>query len=135
MPEVSINYLAVLVGAIVSMVIGAVWYSMPVFGKLWMQEIGKKMDDLKGGAKTGYIVAFVSALVMSYILAHFVDYTGATTVTTGAITGFWIWFGFVATVGAAKTVFTGKSFKLFAIDYGYHLVELVVMGMILAVWV
>ena len=56
-PAVSINYLAVLVAAIASIVLGFVWYG-PLFGKTWTQLMGfdkKKMDDMKKkgmGAKT-----------------------------------------------------------------------------------
>jgi len=47
---IPINFLAVFGAAIVSMIIGSVWYG-PLLGKTWMKEIGmtpKKMtDDVK----------------------------------------------------------------------------------------
>lgn len=133
MPTADINYLAVLVVAIVAMVIGAVWYSTSLFGRAWMKETGTKMDA-GGSATTGYVIAFVSSLVIAYVLSNFVDYAGATNVMDGAITGFWAWLGFVATTTAMNYVFEGRSWKLFWINTGMQLVNIVVAGAILAVW-
>lgn len=134
MPQVELNYLAILVAAIASMVIGAAWYSMALFGKPWMAAVGKKEEDLKQGEKTGYVMAAVGALVMAYILAHFVDYTGSATLFDGAKTGFWIWLGFVATTKMVNDKFSGRPPTLTLIDGGYNLVSLLVMGAILATW-
>ncbi len=46
MNPVSINYLAVILCGIISMVIGAIWYG-PVFGKLWMKQYGFTEEDLR----------------------------------------------------------------------------------------
>ncbi|MFN3694309.1 MAG: DUF1761 domain-containing protein, partial [Ignavibacterium sp.] len=45
MNPVSINYLAVLVCGIISMVIGSLWYG-PLFSKLWMKQHGFTEEDL-----------------------------------------------------------------------------------------
>ena len=40
-PNVDVNYLAVLVAAIINMVIGSIWYSPSMgFGKSWMKYSG-----------------------------------------------------------------------------------------------
>lgn len=134
MTPVTINYVAILVTVIVNMILGALWYSPVLFANAWMKEIGKKMDDLKGGASTGYIIAVVADIVMAYVMAHFVKYAGATTAAAGAMTGFWLWLGFVAAVMAMSYVFEGRSAKLFWINAGLNLVTFVVTGTILAVW-
>ena len=45
--ETSVNYFAVLVAALVTFVIGGIWYSPAVFGKAWMQENGFTEESLK----------------------------------------------------------------------------------------
>ncbi len=40
-----VNYLAVLVAAIVGMVVGFIWYSPKVFGKMWMKLSGVNPKD------------------------------------------------------------------------------------------
>lgn len=133
--DVTINYLAVLASAVFNMVLGALWYSPMLFGNLWAKKMGKPIEEMKGKEKTGYGVAAVAALVMAYVLAHVVNYAGASTIADGAITGAWVWLGFVATIGAVGAAFGGRSIKMFAVDYGYHLIVLAVSGAILAVWV
>ena len=54
-----INYLAVVVGIIVTMAGGALWYSPFVFANIWMAENGFTKEQLEqtGMAKQGYIVS------------------------------------------------------------------------------
>jgi hypothetical protein len=43
MPEVSINYLAVVIAAIAGFLVGWGWYT--VFGKVWQDALGKRKED------------------------------------------------------------------------------------------
>ena len=133
MPEVDINLLAVLVAAVINMAVGMVWYSPVLFGSVWLAEIGKKPEEI-GDGKTGYVIATFSAIIMAYVLAHFVQYVGATSLVQGVQTGLWAGLGFVATTFATEHVFNGKTLKLYFINAGYHVVSLVLMGGLLAVW-
>ena len=133
-----INYVAVLVSAIVGFGIGGLWYSPLLFGKTWMKLINitqKEMKANKDKAKKGYIFMFVALLVMAYALSLFVNYAGATTLTAGLLVGFWAWLGFVATVLLGGFLWENKPFSLYLINVSHYLVVLVVMGAILAVWV
>ena len=134
---IHINYLAVLVAAISSMVLGFLWYG-PLFGKTWMKLMSfdkKKMDEAKKKEMGKTVAAaFISALLMSYILAHFVVYAQAATWIDGVVAGLWIWLGFVATVMFGMVLWEGKPLKLYLINASHYLVVLAVMGAILAVW-
>lgn len=134
MPGIEINYLAVLVAAGINMIIGALWYSPLFFAKEWAHLVGKRMEELRGNPIFGYGVATLGALIMAYILAHFVQYTGSTTLAEGAATGFWIWLGFVAVTSATNSMFAGRPWGLWRIDAGYFLVVLIVNGALLAMW-
>lgn len=135
MTPVHINYVAVIVAALISMVAGAIWYSQPVFGKKWTKLNGRSMNDIQGGAATGYVFTTIGSLIMAYVLAHFVDYAQAQTFSQGMLTGFWAWIGFVAPAMGAEAVFAGRSRDLYLINVGYQLVALVLMGGVLARWV
>jgi hypothetical protein len=137
MPEVSINYLAVLVCGIIYMVVGALWYSPLLFGKIWTAAMGKTEQELKEmqkGVWKTYLLSFISALVMAFVLAHIIDFARADTVVEGLQTGLWIWLGFVITTGLAAVIFEGRSKRLYFIYNGYMLVTFLIMGLILAVW-
>ena len=134
LPTVVLNYWAIIVSVIASMVIGFLWYG-PLFAKAWMKEIGKTEAELKSGNMgMMYGLTAVGALVEAYVLAHFVGYTMSNTLALGAQTGFWIWLGFVLPVFLGLMIFEGRSMRLFWINVGYHGVVLVVMGVILAGW-
>ena len=68
MAQPAINYLAVLVSAIIGMIIGALWYSPLLFGKLWMKLSGMTEKQLNEAKKKGmgkmYLVAFIGVLLI-----------------------------------------------------------------------
>ncbi len=136
-----INYLAVLLCGVASMVVGFVWYG-PLFGKAYMKIMGS--DTMTAEEKAGmksqmwiyYAVQFVLSLVMAGVLAyHLVNWGG-----DGSALGIslCIWFGFVMTTVAGGALWSGKplpvSFKLFLISAGGHLVTFIVWGLILGAW-
>ena len=137
MLQVEINYWAVLVAAVVNFALGAVWYSPALFGKRWLAIINKseaELEEMKKGATRGYVLSVVGALVMSFVLAHIVDYGQATTIASGMQSGFWLWLGFVATTNLSSVLFEARPTGLYLISMGYYLVSLLIMGAILAIW-
>ena len=137
MQQISVNYMAVLAAAIASMIIGFLWYG-PLFGKQYMALMNfdkKKLQEMKkkGMGKT-YALAFLTSFIMGYVLAYFVNYTQASTITDGALLGFWIWIGFFATTRLGVVLWEGKPVKLYILNTLHYLVTLVVMSGILAVW-
>jgi hypothetical protein len=129
------NYLALFVAAVAMMALGFVWYAKPVFGKAWMKLLGKKEEDMdKSGMPVVFLVMFVLTLVEVCVLSHVLDFAGAVSAVDGIRTGAWMWLGFVLPTMGSGYLFLKKSWKLFAIDAGYHLVGLALMGAILGVW-
>lgn len=135
MGEVNINYLAVLVCGIVSQVVGFLWYG-PLFGKAWMKEVGKTEEELREGFNPGktYTLAFITAIITALTLAYFLDLTGASTIMDSLRVSVAIWLGFVAALFYLNSLFEDKTVKHVAIHVGYHLVNLVVYGIILVSW-
>ncbi len=137
-PEVIVNYLAILVSAIVVFVVGGFWYSPLLFGNIWMKLMGFSDKDLKKAKEKGmtkaYIINFIAALIMVWILAYFVKYVGASDWVGGVQAGFWIWLGFFATQMIGGVLWEGKPVKLYVLNTGYYLVALMIAGAILAVW-
>lgn len=138
---ISINYLAILVCVIIQMLLGMLWYSPALFGKQWSKLMGyhlKSKEDVKKMQKDAgpaYVVSLIAAFVIALVLSHFVDYTASTTAVAGMITGFWCWLGFSATTLLMNHMFSNKPVKLYLIDTSYQLVNMVVMGAVLAAWV
>lgn len=136
MPQVEINYVAVVIAAVLNMAIGFFWYSKALFAKQWMKAIGKTEAEIKaGGNNAAYGLTMVGALVMAWVLSFMVDYADAFTAVDGAKLGFLVWLGFVATTYLSLKVFEGRSWELYWINAGYYLVSLVATGAVLAVMV
>jgi len=134
--EIQVNYLAVLIASIVPMIIGGLWYSPLLFAKQFMALIGKTEEELKKGFNPArdYGLSFVSSLVMSFVLAHFVHYAQASTIAGGLQAGFWSWLGFVVTTNSSTVIFEQRKSGLYFLNMGYNLICLLIMGAILAVW-
>lgn len=131
-----INYPAVLVAAILHWILGAVWYG--IFSTKFIELMAWTPEQLKTVESQShtrdYILAFLSSLVLVYILAHFVQYTKATNLAGGLQTAFWLWLGFIATTQLPTVIFEGRKPGLYFLNIGYQFVACLVAGALLAVW-
>jgi uncharacterized membrane protein len=135
MPSGSLNYLALLVGAILSVAIGFVWYLPGVFGNTWMQAIGKTREQAEKDFRPSKIVwAFVCGFLISYTVARLIVWTGMNTAVGGVKIGLLAGIGLVGAMFLVNDLFEGRPRKLFYVYWLHHLVELVVIGAILGGW-
>lgn len=130
-----VNYWAVLVCAIASMVIGSIWFG-PMFGKMYISLMGmdKMSPEQQAQAKKGmvltYVWQFVASLVMFYVLARFVVGLGQLSVTGGVMVALWAWIGFIVPMKLGDALWGGKM-QLFWLGVGNSLVTMVVCGAII----
>jgi hypothetical protein len=135
MEPVSIQPWAVVVSGVAYFIMGALWYSPVLFGRPWMQAMGKKPEELSGGSPAVFLVTFLAELFAVYVLAHFVRYAGAATVSEGLLTGLWAGVGLVGMATLVNHLYdAGRPRVLFLINAGYHVVSLALAGILLAVW-
>lgn len=134
--HIEVNYLAVLAAAVAGFLIGLIWYSPFILGKLWMNLSGITEEAMKGrNPTTPLAVSFIADLVLAYVLSYFIQYAGINTVVLGMTAGFWTWLGFLATVQLTDAMFTGKPIGFYLINTSYRLIALLAMGAILGYWV
>lgn len=135
MTPAPVNVLAVLVAAVLNMVAGALWYSPLLFARQWVALSGVSEERMREVAGIrAYGLLFAASLVMAFVLAQIVIATQSKTIFDGLQAGFLVWLGFVATTSGANYLFEGRPRRLFAINTGYALVALMLMGALLAVW-
>lgn len=133
-----VNYWAVLVSAIVSMVIGSIWYG-PLFGKMFMHEMGmnswskEKQAEMKKKMGASYAGQFVASLVMFYVLAGLIAGFNHQTVNGGLLTALIAWIGFVVPIKLGDAIWGGKA-TLFWLGIGNMLVTLLAAGAIIGAW-
>jgi uncharacterized protein DUF1761 len=129
-----INYLAVLVAALSTFLLGGLWYSPMLFGKAWMRANNFTDADLRTFSKARMFGwSFVFSLVMALNLAMFLGGPATNAswgMTAGALTG----LGWVAMAIAIIGVFENRSVPYILINGGYMTVAFTVMGAIIGAW-
>ncbi len=134
MENIHINHIAVFVCAVMSLVIGAVWWSPLLFAKSWQQENGLSDEQLaKANPVKNFGLSFVLAWIMSYNLAFFLG-TPDTTWQWGLAAGLLTGVGWVAAMFIVIALFEMRSVKYIAINVGYIIVYFALIGLILGIW-
>ena len=127
--EVDVNYLAVLLAAVASMVVGFLWYGV-FFKKSWMHLMGH-IPGSKGmmGPGLAYLIQFVASLAMACVLARVITLS-----QNWLSTSFWVWLGFIVPVTLGIVLWENKPWKLWCINASHYLVGLLAMGYVLSFW-
>lgn len=126
-----INYLAVVVAAVIGFAAGGIWYRL--FGPQWMAALGKSKADLTPRARP-FVVAFLAQLLMAFVLAGTISHVADVHLQNGIAVAAFIWLGFVATTIAVNHGFQGLPVSLTAIDAGHWLLVLVLMGAVIGLF-
>ena len=136
----AINWLAVVVCVVVSMLSGTLWYNPKTFFPIWWKGIGKSDQDSPGGSNMGLVwgltilSSFVQAVAMALMVNAMGGLMGGPSLVTGAGTGFMLWLGFIAPTYLVNKLFAGHSLKVWAIEAGNHLLNFILFGAILGAW-
>jgi hypothetical protein len=134
-----INYLAILIAAVVAWLASAGWYIG--LCRIYAAALGKtpaeaEEDRNKPGAFLPFIYAFVGNIVIAWMLAGVLGHLGPGQVTlhNGAISAAFCWFGFILTTMVVNFSFSGRDKRLLLIDLGNWLIVLVVIGAVVG-WI
>ncbi len=128
----AINIWAVLAAALSSFLLGGLWYSPVLFGNTWNRHAGR---DPKGKGRHPALVfgtAFVLALVAAWVFAMLLGANPPLqqSVKMGALTG----AAFVATSFGINYAFASRTYQLWLIDAGYHVLQFTLFGLVLGLW-
>ncbi|MBT8194843.1 MAG: DUF1761 domain-containing protein [Bacteroidia bacterium] len=159
----NVNFLAVVVAALVPMVFGFLWYNPKLFGNAWMEAAGMTEEKVQGG---NMAVIFGVSLLLSFLLAmslmpmvnhqmhlgslilgddsaetaEWLKNAMATygdnyrTFGHGAFHGVFAGLMFVLPVLGTNALFERKGFKYILVNVGYWTVTLAAMGAIICGW-
>ena len=137
MPQLDVNWLAIIVAAVVAFAIGALWYSPTLFGRQWMAAHGhtpEKLAAMRSSMAKTYTFSFITYLIMAMVIALLMGLTGGTTMIQGIVLAVLAWLGFGFTIGLNTNLYSDKPAAAFMIDAGYQLVHVIVMGAIIGAW-
>jgi hypothetical protein len=133
----SIHLLPVLVAAVLAFVLGALWYSPVLFARAWVRAhayTDEQIARMRAGAARSYAISFVCFLVMAAAMALLVARVQPVGALGGAKLGALVGIGFAAMVSLTANLYSDKPLAAWAIDAGYQVAYLVVMGVVLSIW-
>lgn len=134
-PRICQNYLAILVAAIASFLLAAAWYSY--FMQPWLDGIGRTREWLLATGVSPalqYLTAMLASFLIAMVISGITQFTGAQTAVRGIKIATLLWLGVVLTTWATEYVFEVRPFSLFAINAGFWLVAMSLMGAIVGGW-
>jgi hypothetical protein len=134
---VHVNFLPVLVAAIVVFVLGWLWYSPFLFYKPWMRARGLDPVAAMTGAKMPagkLVVELLRCIVLAYVIAHFVALLGVSSVFGAIHFGLLLWIGFPVILLVGSILWENTPVKVAAINAGDWLVKMLVISIIVSVW-
>jgi hypothetical protein len=104
----------------------------------WLNGIGRTMQWLESAAGYNpalqYGTAFVSAALTATAISCVTQLTGAQTAFRGIKVGALLWLGFVLTTCSTEYVFEERPYSLLAVNAGYWLLGMMLMGAIVGGW-
>lgn len=138
--EVSVNYLAVFLAAASSMVVGSIWYSQSVFGKMWAKLAKIKMDRNAKGSEMVILLGgtFLASLITAYVVAHVAflshHFFNNSFLQDAVTTAFWLWLGLTAARIFVHDSFETRPRRLTLLTVSHELVTLLIMGLIIGLF-
>jgi hypothetical protein len=133
-----INYWAVLLAALSSMVVGSIWYTPKVFGNYWMKAAnvtpsGNSRDAIRPILLT-LIVSFMTAWVLAGASYLSWDFYGDSFFVNALLTGIILWAGFTAARFITHDAFDKRPTGLTVLNVAHEFVTIVIMAIIIGVW-
>lgn len=126
----AINGSAVAIAALATFVVGGPWYSPAMFLKPWQREMQLSGDRGHPARVFGLAYAFslVACACLSLLLPAGAGWVDG--LRLGALVG----TGFVAASFGVNYQFANRSWRVLAIDGGYHIVQFAAFGAVLGAW-
>lgn len=152
----NINFIALLLAALSTLVVGFIWYNPKVFGTIWMKESGMTEEKMKGSNMImifglSIVYAFFISFILQMLVIHqfgalgmiggdvatakpsyevfMADYgTTFRTFKHGALHGFMTGLFLILPVIGVGALYERRSFKYVLVCGGYWVVSMMIMG-------
>lgn len=127
MPDVTIDWVGVIVATVAAMVIGGLWYG-PLFQKSWIGYIGKSKEELRAQGGMGYLFAALGAFATSIVMTYVTQWATVEGFGEGMLVGIVMWAGFVISTLVTGSVFEARPWGLIMINSGNSLLTFMIIG-------
>jgi hypothetical protein len=134
----AINWLAVIVGAVIYFVLGALWYAPFLFGRAWQRSIGwdpvQKPPEMQPAT---YAIPAVAYLVMAIATALLANAIGSDDFGDGVVLGLVLGVGFATMHTLVDATFDPNKpqpWTWFAINASYHALGILIVAVLVSIW-
>lgn len=153
------NFLALLLAAFSTLIVGFIWYNPKVFGTIWMRESGVTEETMKGSNMIAIfamslLYAFFIAFTLQFLVIHQIGALSATadvkdvnpsvlknymdaygntfrTFQHGALHGLMTGLFFALPIIGINSLYERRSWKYVLISGGYWIIACTIMGAII----
>jgi hypothetical protein len=128
-----VNWLAILVAAVVWFVLGGLWYMTPVIARVWQRAGGIEVPEDAGPNPMVFVLTFLAYLVAATVTAMLAVATGTDTVGEGVALGAVVGVGYALTAAAVNAIYDQKPEPVtwFWVNGVFNLIGLTVVGAII----
>lgn len=132
-----INWLAVILATVSTMVVGSIWYTPKVFGNYWMRVAKVNPGEAKSAVApilTTLVVSFISAWVLAGATFLAFEFYGGSYLVNALLTALILWGGFTAARFITHDAFEGRPAGLTILNCAHELVTFLVMALIIGLF-
>lgn len=133
MPFTDISIWPIIIATLVTMVLGAIWYSPFFLGCTWSESHNFDKSQLKPSALE-YLGTFVTTFIMVWVFAGLLNWLELNSLDSALKLAFLIWLGFITTTHFSGVIWARKPITAYLIDTVYHLLMLLIITFIIAFW-
>lgn len=136
--------LLVLTISIVQIILGSVWYSPALFGKVWMKINGvvnksaKEIKEMQKKMLPAYGLQFVATFITNFALVFMLSSFGVDNLIGLFLISSILWVGFIMPIQAGEVLWGNLSNKMklqkFLISTSYQLVSIAIATYIYSIW-
>ncbi len=134
----AINYIAVVLATLSSMIVGSIWYTPKVFGNYWMKKSGVTPSGNSKDAIRPIVVTLIVSFITAWVLAGAIwisfEFYGGSFLVNALLTAAILWAGFTAARFITHDQFDGRPRGLTLLNSAHELVTVLVMALIIGVW-
>jgi hypothetical protein len=133
-----LNWLAVIVGALIYFALGALWYMPAFLGRAWMRSIG--WDESRTPPQMSpmtYVVPLLAYVVMAVSVGLLAVATGSDTLGEGIVLGLVLAIGLIlmhVLIDANFDPNKPEPWTWFAVNGSYHAIGVLILAVVVSAW-
>ena len=129
----TVNWLGVLLAFLAGFFAAFIWFGPKTFYPMWWRAMGKTPGEQPGSANMGVVFGLTAAgtFAAALVTELLIDATDTSGAGAGALLGLIIGVGIAASTSLGHRLFAGHGLKVWVIEVGSDVLNLVLMGAIL----